>query len=103
MVRARRPPNRIAEIGTPWASSQWDDSAGLLVAGAVKRALGWAAGVPRSGLQGRPCQSISPAGGVPSIPSHQTPPSAVRATFVKMVSRATLAMALGFVLLLVPG
>ncbi len=37
------------------------------------------------------------------MPSHQTPPSGVSATLVKMVLRASVAMALGLVLALVPG
>src|SRR5580692_1661864 len=37
------------------------------------------------------------------MPSHQTPPSGVSATLVKMVLLASVAMALGLVLALVPG
>ena len=37
------------------------------------------------------------------MPSHHTPPSGVSATLVKMVFRATVAMALGLVVLDVPG
>src|SRR5579864_951746 len=103
IVRARRPPNRIALIGTPWGSSQWDDNAGLLVAGVVKRELGWAALVPVAGVQGLPCQSVTCAGGGPSMPSHHTLPSSVMATFVKIESWLTAVMALGLVLPLVPG
>src|SRR5215468_8116020 len=42
-VRARRPPNTIAEIGTPFGSSQWGEIEGHCEAGAVKREFGWAA------------------------------------------------------------
>src|SRR6266496_1554625 len=42
-------------------------------------------------------------GGSSLIPSHHTPPSGVRATLVKMVLRASVAMALGLVLAEVPG
>src|SRR5579859_5214614 len=76
-------------------------------AGAVKRALGCAALAPVSlaicGVHFLPCQSRSVAGGVSVMPSHQTPPSGVSATLVKMVLRARVAMALGLVLALVPG
>jgi hypothetical protein len=44
-------------------------------AGAVKRAFGWAAGLPLSGSQGSPRQSIRPSGGVLVRPSHQMSPS----------------------------
>jgi len=37
------------------------------------------------------------------MPSHHTPPSGVSATLVNMVLRASVAMALGLVLSLVPG
>ena len=36
-------------------------------------------------------------------PSHQTSPSSVRATFVKMVFHCRVAIACGFVVVLVPG
>jgi len=48
-------------------------------------------------------QSVQCSGGGPSIPSHQTSPSSVRAVFVKTVLRATVCMAFGFVLEFVPG
>src|SRR5208337_4336073 len=51
----------------------------------------------------RPCQSRHSAGGVSVIPSHQTPPSGVSATLVKMVFRRSVAIALGFVFSEVPG
>src|SRR5205814_7598987 len=43
------------------------------------------------------------AGGVSVIPSHHTPPSGVRAVFVKMVFLDSVAMAFGLVLADVPG
>src|SRR5919112_6325155 len=46
---ARRPPNRIAEIGTPCGSSQLGAMVGHWPAGVVKRALGCAAGVSLAG------------------------------------------------------
>src|SRR5689334_10304451 len=60
---ARRPPNRMAEIGTPLGSSHSGAMHGHWSAGAVKRALGWAAGVPDSGVQSWPFQSMRWAGG----------------------------------------
>src|SRR5487761_2085146 len=99
---ARRPPKRIASIGTPAGSSHSGAIAGSWSAGAVKRELGCAAGVPRSGLQGWPRQSVRPAGGSP-IPSHHTSPSAVRAVLVKMVLASIEYIALGLVAMLVPG
>ena len=96
-----------ASIGTPSGESQAGSSAGLLVAATVKRAFGWAALAPVSrpiaGVQSRPCQSIRCAGGDSVMPSHQTSPSSVRATLVKMASRFRLAMQFGFVFSLVPG
>src|SRR6478736_5825162 len=88
-VLERRPPKMKASMGTPAGSSQAGSSAGLLVAATVKRAFGWAALAPVSfaicGVQSLPCQSIACAGGSPSMPSHQTLPSSVRATLVKIV------------------
>src|SRR5918994_5329300 len=75
---ARRPPNRIAEIGTPLGSSHSGAIDGHCDAGAVKRAFGWAAGVSTSGVHGLPFQSVARAGGVPVIPSHHTSPSSAR-------------------------
>ena len=70
-------------------------------AGAVNREFGWAAFAPVSlaicGVQRFPCQSRHSAGGSSVIPSHQTPPSGVSATFVKMVFRDSAAIAFGFV------
>src|SRR6476620_5539760 len=80
---ARRPPNRIAEIGTPFGSSHSGAIDGHCDAGAVKRALGCAAGLSAAGVQSAPFQSTRWAGGAPS-PSHQMSPSSVPATLVKM-------------------
>src|SRR5919112_2877612 len=55
---ARRPPKRIAEIGTPAGSSHSGAIDGHWLAGAVKRAFGWAAGVSLSGVHGLPFQSV---------------------------------------------
>src|SRR5947209_4264086 len=102
MVWARRPPKMMALIGTPVGSSQAESIVGHCFAGAVKRALGWAALAPVffaiSGVQGLPCQSVHSAGGLSVMPSHQTPPWGVSPTLVKMVFLDNAAMALGFVL-----
>src|SRR5919109_2636193 len=60
---ARRPPKRMAEIGTPAGSSHSGAIDGHWAAETVKRALGWAAGVPDSGVQSWPFQSVRRAGG----------------------------------------
>src|SRR6185437_14845556 len=107
MVLARRPPKMMAEMGTPSGSSHAGSMVGHWLAGAVKRPLGCAAGLPvflpMAGVHLLPCQSMHSAGGVSVMPSHQTPPSGVRATLVKMVFLASVAMALGLVFAEVPG
>src|SRR5690242_12630569 len=101
MMSDRRPPKMIAPIGTPSGSSQAGSMVGHCDAGAVKRALGWAAFAPVSlaicGVQRFPCQSRHSAGGSSVIPSHQTPPSGVSATFVNIVLRTSAAIAFGLV------
>ena len=73
----------------------------------VNRALGCAALAPVSlaiaGVQSLPCQSIRWAGGVSVMPSHQTSPSSVRPTLVKITFLFRLAMQLKLVSVLVPG
>src|SRR5437667_5377544 len=107
MVVARRPPKMNALIGTPFGFSQSGSIVGHCLAGAVKRALGWATFapvfLPISGVHRLPCQSMHSAGGSSVMPSHQTPPSAVSPTFVKIEFFARVAIALGFVLTDVPG
>src|ERR1043166_2122076 len=107
MVVARRPPNRIALMGTPFGSSHAGSMVGHCDAGAVKREFGCAAlapvSLPMAGVHLRPCQSRHSAGGSSVMPSHQTPPSGVSATLVKMELRASVAMALGLVFTEVPG
>src|SRR5439155_3811534 len=76
---ARRPPNRIAEIGTPAGLSHSDEMTGHCRAGVVKRAFGWAALRPDAGVHGRRSQSTSDAGTASVISSHQTSPSGVTA------------------------
>src|SRR5258705_5290788 len=67
---ARRPPNRIAEIGTPLGFSHSGETTGHWRIGVVKRALGCAALRPLSGVHGRRSQSTRPAGGGSVISSH---------------------------------
>src|SRR6266849_3245556 len=102
MVVARRPPKIIAASGTPSGSSQDGSMVGHCDAGAVNRALGCAAFAPVSraisGVQRLPCQSRHSAGGWSVMPSHQTPPSGVRPTLVKMLFLESAAIALGLVL-----
>src|SRR5437867_5316834 len=81
---ARRPPNRIAEIGTPAGFSHSDEMTGHCRAGVVKRAFGWAALRPEPGLHGRRSQSTREAGAASVISSHHTSPSGVTAQLVKM-------------------
>src|SRR5947207_14378227 len=96
-----------ALMGTPSGSSQAGSILGHCDAGAVNRALGCAALAPVSlaicGVHLLPCQSVHSAGGSSVMPSHHTPPSGVRATFVKIEFCASVAMAFGFVLSEVPG
>src|SRR6185503_3477542 len=107
MVCARRPPKMNALIGTPLGFSQSGSMVGHCLAGAVKRALGWAALTPValaiSGVQRFPCQSMHSRGGSAVMPSHHTPPSGVSATLVNMLFFASVAMAFGLVFSEVPG
>src|SRR6476659_6131807 len=102
IVVARRPPKIIALIGTPFGFSQSGSIVGHCEAGAVKRALGCAAFAPVSfpivGVHLLPCQSVHSAGGSSVMPSHQTPPSGVKATLVKIEFFESAAMALELVL-----
>src|ERR1041384_5771913 len=97
----------IALTGTPLGFSQSGSIVGHCEAGAVKRALGCAAFAPVSfpiaGVHLFPCQSVHSAGGSSVIPSHQTPPSGVSATLVKIEFFASVAIAFGFVFSDVPG
>src|SRR5215472_13145699 len=93
----------IALIGTPSGSFTCLESTGLLVAGEVKRELGWAAFSVEPFFHGRPCQSVSSSGTSPPIPSHHTSPSLVIATLVKMVSFEMVRIAFGLDAKLVPG
>src|SRR5665213_4063205 len=96
-----------ALIGTPFGSSQAGSIVGHCEAGIVNREFGCAAFAPVflaiSGVHNLPCQSRHSAGGASVIPSHQTPPSGVSATLVKMVFYFNVSIALGFVFTDVPG
>src|ERR1700723_2499496 len=106
-VWERRPPKMMALIGTPSGDSQLGSMVGHCEAGAVNRPLGCAAVVPfflpTAGVHFSPRQSRHSAGGLSVMPSHQTPPSGVRATLVKMLLRESAVIAEGFVFTLVPG
>src|SRR5690242_7333899 len=103
MVSARRPPKMMALIGTPCGSFAFGSSIGLLIIGAANREFGCAAFSPESGFHLRPRQSRHSLGASPSLPSHQTSPSDVNATLVKIVSRLMVCTAVGLDLELVPG
>src|SRR5947209_16464364 len=103
MPLLRRPPNTMPEIGTPPGSLTCGSCTGLLLIGAVKRLLGWAAGRPQPGVHGLPVQSRHSAGGSFVLPSHHTSPSGSRATFVEMVSWEIVSTAFGLVRVLVVG
>ena len=97
----------IALIGTPSGSSQAGSMVGHCEAGAVNREFGMRGLRPGlsaiCGVQRFPCQSRHSSGGSSVMPSHQTPPSGVSATLVKMVLRDRAAIAFGFVFHDVPG
>ena len=102
-MEARRPPNKIAEIGTPAGSSHSGAMIGHWPAGVVNRELGCAAGSGELGVQSRPFQSVRCAGGVSVRPSHHTSPSSVSATLVKMELPHMALIALALVFIPVPG
>jgi hypothetical protein len=78
-------------------------SDGHCVAATVKREFGCAALRPQSGVQSWPCQSMRCAGGFLVNPSHQTSPSSVSATLVKITLAFSVSIAFGFDSLDVPG
>src|SRR6185369_14705902 len=100
---ARRPPKRIASIGTPFGSSHSGAITGHCLAGVVKRAFGCAALRPLSGVHGRRNQSVRCAGFLSVIASHHTSPSGVIAQLVKIEFFAAVSMAFAFDFMLVPG
>src|SRR5262245_34843501 len=102
-VVARRPPNRIAEIGTPAGSCHSGAITGHWLAGTQNRAFGCAALRPLFGVHGRRSQSLKLGGAVSVMSSHHTSPSGVSAQFVNTVFFAIVAIAFGFDFMLVPG
>src|SRR6195952_5691534 len=104
MVVFRRPPKRMAEIGTPRGSVYSGARIGHWSIGVQNRLFGWLEGSSDSGVQSRPFQSVRWAGGSSVIPSHQMSPSSVSATLVKTeLPLAIVFMALGLVFQPVPG
>src|ERR1051325_214072 len=103
IVLGRRPPNKIADSGTPSGFCQSGSITGHWEAGAVNRELGCAPLRPDSGVPSLPSQSIPLAGAGTPMSSHQTSPSGVRTTFVKMLFFAKVATALGLDFIEVPG
>src|SRR5439155_12746370 len=100
---ARRPPNNIAEIGTPAGFSHSGEITGHWRAGVVKRALGWDERRPLAGVHGRLSQSVNSGGATSVISSHHTSPSGVIAQLVKIEFFAAVNIALGLLFMLVPG
>src|SRR5204863_1566374 len=97
----------MALIGTPFGSSHEGSMVGHCEAGAVKRAFGCAAFAPVffaiCGVHFLPCQSRHSCGGLSVMPSHQTPPSGVSATLVKIEFLESAIIAFGLVCTEVPG
>src|SRR5919112_3366040 len=58
MVVLRRPPNKMASIGTPFGSSYSGARIGHWRIGVQKRLLGWLDGSSESGVQSPPFQSV---------------------------------------------
>src|ERR1700745_3237436 len=102
-IPARRPPNRIASIGTPFGSSHSGAIDGHCAAGVVKREFGCAPLRPEGGVPGVRNQSINCAGFSSVIPSHQISPSGVMAQLVKIELRIAVIIALRFDFMFVPG
>src|SRR2546421_3883400 len=103
IVLGRRPPNRIAESGTPAGFCQSGSITGHCEAGAVKREFGWAPLRPESGVHSLPSQSMPLAGAGTPMSSHHTSPSGVSTTLVKILLRAKVATAFGLDFMEVPG
>src|SRR5215470_14383823 len=96
IVCGRRPPNIIADSGTPSGFCHSGSITGHCDAGAVKRELGWAPFRPDSGVHSFPSQSIPRSGAGAHMSSHQTSPSGVMTTLVKMLFLEKVATAFGF-------
>ena len=102
-VVPRRPPKKIAEIGTPAGSSYSGARIGHCSMGVQYREFAWELGSSLDGVQSSPFHDMAWAGSF-SIPSHQMSRSSVSATFVKTEFPFSMVrMAFGFVFSLVPG
>src|SRR5919205_2946155 len=64
IVVFRRPPKKIAEIGTPFGSSYSGAMIGHCLIGVQNRLFGWLDSSPESGVHSRPFQSVRWSGGV---------------------------------------
>src|SRR5205085_6389972 len=97
-VVLRRPPKKMAEIGTPFGSSYSGARIGHCVIGVQNRLFGWLDGSSLSGVQSWCFQLVRCAGGSSVMPSHQTSPSSVSATLVNTeLPWSMVRMALGLV------
>src|ERR671921_1211262 len=104
IVVLRRPPKRIAEIGTPFGSSYSGARIGHWEIGVQNREFGCDEGSSESGVQSPCFQLVRCAGGSSVIPSHQMSPSSVRATLVKTeLPLSMVRIAFGLVSQPVPG
>src|SRR6476619_6313662 len=104
IVVLRRPPKKMAEIGTPFGSSYSGARIGHCAIGVQNRLLGCDESSEDSGVQSRPFQSVRWAGGSSVMPSHQMSPSSVRATLVNTeLPTAIVFIAFGLVFQPVPG
>src|SRR5664279_362118 len=88
---------------TPCGDSQSSAMVGHCAAATVKREFGCDDGLPDSGVQSFPCQSMRCSGASPVIPSHHTSPLSFSATLVKTVLPQMVSIAVSLVLYPVPG
>src|SRR3954467_12257567 len=104
IVVLRRPPKRIAEIGTPFGASYSGARIGHWVIGVQNRLFGWLEGSSLAGVQSWCFQLVRGAGGSSVMPSHQMSPSSVSATLGKTeLPCAMVRIAFGLVSQPVPG
>src|SRR3954451_9569246 len=104
IVVLRRPPNRMAEVGTPFGYSYSGARIGHWVIGVHNRLFGWLERSSESGVQSWCFQLVRCAGASLVMPSHQTSPSSVSATLVNTeLPWSMVRIALGLVSQPVPG
>src|SRR6266403_968173 len=96
IVLGRLPPKITADNGTPAGFCQSGSITGHCEAGAVNLEFGCAPLRPLSGVHSLPSQSMPVAGAGTPMSSHQTSPSGVSTTLVKILFLANVATALGF-------